>query len=259
MKTFVQCVKYKELLFLLVSRDIKLKYRRSILGYLWSIINPLMIMIIMTIVFSKMFRFNIENFPVYLLCGSLLFGFMQNSSVRALNSIIDNASLIKKIYVPKYIFTVSAVTSELINLLFAFFALLVVMFITGVPFTLYFLILIIPLIEIYVFCLGLGLFLAQAAVFFRDISYIWSVLCTAWMYLTPIFYPIELLPDSLRWIIIKFNPLYYFITAFRGSVLRDFDGLINENILYGAVAAIVFLLLGSWIYALNRNKFILHI
>jgi len=259
MELLLKHLKYKELFFTLISRDIKLKYRRSILGYFWTILNPLLTMIVMTIVFSNMFRFNIPNFPVYLLTGTLLFGYMQNSTNRALNSIIDNASLIKKTYVPKYIFTMSVVTSEFINLMFAFIALLLVILATGIPFTWYFLLIIIPLIELYIFCLGLGLFLAQTAVFFRDIQYIWSVLCTAWLYLSVIFYPIELLPETLQWIIKRFNPIYIFITAFRGCILQGSIPLKPHYFLYGATVSIVVLLLGAWVFALNRYKFILRI
>ncbi|MCL2792144.1 MAG: ABC transporter permease [Spirochaetaceae bacterium] len=258
MKLLLKHLKYKELLFNLISRDLKLKYRRSVLGYLWTILNPLLIMIVMTIVFSHMFRFRIQHFPVYLLTGTLLFGFMQTATIRALNSIIDNASLIRKTYVPKYIFTMSAITSELVNLLFALFALLFVILATGVPFTWYFLFIVVPLIQLYVFCLGVGLFLAQVAVFFRDIQYIWTVLCTAWMYLTPIFYPVELLPDTLQWIVMRFNPLYIYITAFRGCILPGI-ALQPEYFLYGAALAIVVLLLGALTFNLNKNKFILHI
>lgn len=102
-------MKYKDLLIQLVSRDIKLKYRRSFLGYLWSVLNPLFVMIIMTIVFSTMFSRNIENFPVYLFTGKMLFDFMSTSTNQAMTSVTGNAALLKKTYVPKYIFTLSKV------------------------------------------------------------------------------------------------------------------------------------------------------
>jgi lipopolysaccharide transport system permease protein len=252
-------LRYRELFFLLIEKDIKLKYRRSVLGYFWSILNPLMIMTVMTIVFSTMFRFNIEHYAVYLLIGNLLFSFLQNSSGRAMGSIIDSAALIKKTYVPKYIFTLSAVTSELVNLFFALIALLIVMLVTHVQFTWYFFLIIIPIFELYVFCVGVGLFLAQAAVFFRDIQYIWSVICMAWLYLTPIFYPIELLPDTLRWFITTFNPMYFYLSAFRGFALYGDNVEWTLSPLYGALTAVVFLILGTWSFSLNKNKFILYI
>ena len=122
--------KYKDLLTLLVTKNIKLKYRRSWLGYVWSVLNPLLIMIVMSIVFSTMFSRNIENFPVYLFCGQLLFNYMNQSTHQALSSITSNASLLKKTYVPKYIFTVAKITSGLLDLLFSMGALVIVMIVT---------------------------------------------------------------------------------------------------------------------------------
>ena len=112
--------RYKDLLAQLVSRDIKLKYRRSFLGYLWSVLNPLMTMAVMSVVFSQMFKKGIENYPVYLLSGNILYSFMRESTTHGLTSITGNASLLKKTYVPKYIFTLSKVTSDLVNLGFSF-------------------------------------------------------------------------------------------------------------------------------------------
>lgn len=172
---FKMLFKYKDLLILLVQRDIKLKYRRSFLGYVWSVLNPLLSMIVMVIVFSHMFSRGIENFPVYLICGNIMFNFMRDSSTQAMNSIISNAGLLKKVYVPKYIFTLSKVTSCFVNFLFSLGALLIVMIVTKTRFTLYFFMIVVPIAELYVFCLGLGMFLAAATVFFRDIRNIWSV------------------------------------------------------------------------------------
>jgi lipopolysaccharide transport system permease protein len=248
---------YRELLFQLVSRDIKLKYRRSVLGYIWSILNPLMVMIVMTIVFSSMFNRGIKNFPVYLLAGNILFTYMTGATNRALFSILVNASLLRKIYVPKYIFTLAAVTSELITMVFSLGALVIVMVATRVHFTWHFLLIIIPILELYVFTLGLGLFLAQAMVFFRDIQYIWSVICTAWTYLTPIFYPIEFLPDWLRRLVMRFNPMYYYITVFRNFTLNE-TAVWLPNIWYGALIAALMLLIGAWTFSWHKNKFILY-
>ena len=152
--------KYKDLLKLLVSRDLKLKYRRSFLGYVWSVLNPLLIMVVMTVVFSTMFSRNIENFPVYLFCGQLLFNFMNNSTHQAIDSITGNGALLKKTYVPRYIFTVSKITSGLMELVFSMGALLIVMIVTRARFTWYFILFPLVLLQLYLFCIGLGLFLS---------------------------------------------------------------------------------------------------
>lgn len=255
---FKMLFKYKDLLSLLVARDIKLRYRRSFLGYVWSVLNPLLSMLIMVIVFSNIFGRNIENFPVYLIIGNIMFSFMRESSTQAMGSIVASAALLKKIYVPKYIFTLSRVTSALVNLLFSLAALLLVMVVTGTRFTWYCLLIVIPIAELYVFCVGLGLFLAQANVFFRDTTNIWSVVTLGWMYLTPIFYSIDNLSGPLRTWIPRLNPMYIYITQFRDFVLSG-SGTWDALIWRGALVAVLMLAIGLWTFSKTKDKFILYI
>ena len=249
---------YRDLMKQLVSRDIKLKYRRSFLGYAWSVLNPLLIMIVMTVVFSTMFKRNIENFPVYLFCGQLLFNYMNNSTHQAIFSITGNAALLKKTYVPKYIFTVSKITSGLVDLVFSMGALVIVLIATRSPVSWHVLLTPIVLLELYLFCLGLGLFLSQANVFFRDTQYIYNAVTTAWMYLTPIFYPIDALPEQLKWCITYLNPMYYFVGQFRALV---YQGQMPEPFIMiaGVVAPIVMMLIGMWSFQRSEDRFILYI
>lgn len=257
-KTVQELWQYRDLLRLLVTRDIKLKYRRSFLGYLWSILNPLLIMVIMTIVFSSMFNRQIENFPVYLFTGKLLFDYMNGSTHQAIYSITGNAALLKKTYVPKYIFTVAKITSGLIDMIFSMGALLIVMIVTRSRFSWHFLLTPYVILELYVFCLGLGLFLAQANVFFRDIQYIYNALTTAWMYLTPLFYPLEALPDALEWCVNNLNPMYFFIGQFRDLIyLNKLPG--HLILIAGAVTPILMLLIGLWCFHKSEDRFILYI
>lgn len=249
---------YRFLMGQLVGKDIKLKYRRSFLGYLWSILNPLLVMVIMVIVFSSMFRSDIRNFPVYLIIGQTLFGFMSEATNQAIGSITGNAALLKKTYVPKYVFTVSKVTSSFVNTLFALGALVIVFIVCRVSVNIYYLFIPIILVQEYVFCLGLGMLLAQSSVFFRDIQYIYNALITAWTYLTPIFYPIALLPDQVRYLVENFNPMYLYITQFRQIVLED---TFPEPYLIGAgcIVAIGALFIGTWAFLKTQDKFILYI
>jgi lipopolysaccharide transport system permease protein len=252
-------LKYRELFFQLVLRDIKIKYRRSILGYVWSVLNPLLTMIVLIIVFSNLFARGVNHFPVYLLIGQLLFNFMMVSTSRSLTSVIDNASLLRKVYVPKYIFTFSTVTSELVTFFFSLGALLIVFIFTKAPISLRIFFIIIPIAEQYIFCIGLGLFLAQAAVFFRDIIYIWSVITTAWLYLSAIFYPVNILPDNLQYLVINFNPMYFYITMFRNFTIGGPNMGSLDLAIRGAVTAIIFLILGIASFSHNKNKFILYL
>ena len=143
--------RYKDLLRLLVIKSVKLKYRRSFLGYLWSVLNPLLIMIVITLVFSNMFRYEIKNYPVYLFTGRLLFTFLTNSTENAIYSITGNASLLKKTYVPKYIFTVAKVTSSLVDLIFSLGALVIVIIATGAELTWHAILFPMVLIQLYIF------------------------------------------------------------------------------------------------------------
>lgn len=249
---------YKPLLKQLVMKDIKLKYRRSFLGYVWSILNPLMIMIIMVLVFQNMFRFDIANYPVYLIIGQTIFNFVSEATNQAMWSITGNAALMKKTYVPKYIFTLSRVTSSFVNMVFALGAMLLVFIVCGISFNWYMLFIPVILIQVYIFALGLGFFLASGTVFFRDIQYIYSAFLTAWMYATPIFYPIVQLPLRMQWVIKHFNPLYAYITQFRAIVLY---GMCPDSrlVIYGFIVSFIMVGFGTWVFMKSQDKFILYI
>lgn len=251
-------VGYRDLLGQLVTKDLKLKYRRSFLGYFWSILNPLLIMLVMVVVFSSIFRFEVENYPVYLIIGQTIYNYVSNSTTHAIYSITDNGALLKKVYVPKYIFPFSKVTSDLLDFLFSLGAMVLVMVITRTPFSMYMILLPYVAIQLYIFSIGIGLFLAQASVFFRDIRYIYSVFLTAWMYATPIFYPISILPDKIKWIVTHLNPLYYYIEQFRCIVLeRSLPSLTLVS--RGCIISLIFLGVGLISFRKNQDKFILYI
>lgn len=248
---------YRELLKQLVLKDIKHKYRRSYLGYIWSILNPLMVMAVLVVVFSGLFRFEIPNFAVYLLCGQLVFNFMSEAATQASTAIIHNAPLLKKIYIPKEVFVVSRVTSALVNLFFSMIALVIVMFFTqaSISWSVFWLPIII--LEVYIFSLGVGLFLSAMNVFFRDTEYLWTVVSMTWMYLTPVIYPVSIIPKQYLWWYDK-NPMYSYIGQFRSSVLYGQSLGISE-VAYGFSAAIIAFMIGAWAFNRKKNDFILYI
>ena len=254
----IELLHYKELLRQLVIKDIKLKYRRSYLGYIWSILNPLLMMTVLVIVFSQLFRFDIPNFAVYLLSGQVLFSFLSEATTMAVSSIVGNAPLLKKTYVPKYIFTISKVTSSLVNLLFSLVALVLVMIFTQVSFTWNILWFPVVLLEVYVFSLGVSLILAATAVFFRDIQYLWGVFISIWMYFTPIIYPVSIISEEYRWWYDNLNPMYGYVTQFRDVVLNG-NPLPLEWLTQGFIVAFAFLFIGYWVFKRKQNQFILYI
>ena len=210
--------KYRPLIRELVTRDLKVKYRRSFLGYVWSILNPLLMMLLQTLVFSYMFRFQIENFPLYLICGNTLFNFFNESTNMGMGSVLGNSSLIKKVYVPKFIFPISRVVSSFVNLLFSLAAIILVMLITRSPFHLTILLVWAPLLLLFLFTCGMALLLSALAVYFRDLQYLYGIVTMAWMYATPLFYPISALPPFMV-AIVKLNPLYHYINCMRCLVM----------------------------------------
>lgn len=257
-------IKFIPLLIGLTGRDFKLKYRRSFLGILWSMLNPLLIMIVTTSVFSIILRVQPIDMPfaVYFITGSTLFNFFSEASSSSMSSIIYSASLIKKVYIPKYIFVLEKCSFSFINMLFSLIAMMgVILFyvITGeVQLHLTVFLIFIPMIFIFIFSVGVGLMLSALSVFFRDITHIWGVVMTAWMYLTPIIYPIETLRDhGLEWVV-RLNPLFYFVDDFRSLMIRGVFPEMDHFLISCGICGGT-LLLGMLIFRKFQDRFILHI
>jgi len=250
-------IKYKNLLLELVVRDIKIRYRKSVLGLFWTLLNPLLMMTVTTIVFSSLFRTNIPYFPVYFLTGSILFTFNSEATTQALTSIISNADLIKKVYIPKYLFPFSRVLSSLVNFVFAFIALLLVMVVTSTPFKPTILLSFIPLFYLLLFTTGLSLILSSVTVFFRDIHHLYGVFTLLWTYATPLFYPTSIIPEKFKWIFV-WNPLYYFIDYFRKLVLDGIIPNLSANLTCFLIGFLV-LIAGLVTFYKSQDRFILYI
>ncbi len=248
---------YSGLLRELVVRDIKVRYRRSFLGLLWTVLNPLLMMAVQTIVFSTFFKSSIVNFPVYLLIGNIVFSMNSDSTSQALTSIIGSAGLIKKVYIPKYLFPLSKVLSCLVNFGFSLIALIIVMLVTKSQFHFEMILSFVPLFYLLLFSIGLSLILSSITVYFRDIAHLYSVFITAWMYLTPIFYPMDMLPPQIQ-AIINWNPMYQYIKYFRLLIM---DGIVpawRTNLFCFGLGAIT-LVIGVYMFQELQDKFILHI
>lgn len=249
--------KYKSLIYELVIRDIKIRYKRSVLGLLWTLINPILMMTVMTLVFSNLFKFDIENFPIYLFAGNIMFSFMVEATTNALYSVTGNGSLIRKVYIPKYLFPLSKVLSSAVNLFFSFIAMMIVMAFTGVSFTPTLLLAPVLIIYLIIFCIGLGLILATLMVFYRDVAQLYSVITLAWMYLTPIFYPASLLSDKSQ-LFLSLNPMYHYIEYTRDIVLYNAVPSLTQNLTCIGIS-LVTLVLGLLVFYKKQDKFILYI
>lgn len=252
-----ELLQYRFLIHELVIRDIKKKYRRSVLGVVWSILNPLLMMSVTAMVFSTIFRFSVENYPLYLLIGQIMFTLYAESTNFAMSSIIENGSLIKKVYIPKYLFPLSRVISSCVNFLFTLPALIIIILVTGQPIHWQMLSFLIPLILFAFFCLGVGLFLATFAVYFRDVFHLYGVLLSLLNYATPIFYPEEIVPQKYLWLQ-QMNPLYYFCKAFREAL---YSGVIPDGMLLFqcVILAVVAMGIGVTVFRRKQNHFILYV
>ena len=249
--------RYGFLLHQLVSRDFKTKYKRSVLGMAWSFLNPLLTMAVQYIVFSTLFKSDIPNYPVYLLSGIVLFNFFNEAVSMGMTSITSNASLIKKVYMPKYIYPVSRVCSSLINFMLAIIPLFLVMLVTGTPFRPSLLLLVFDILCLLGFVTGMGLLLSTAMTFFQDTQFLWTVLSMIWMYLTPLFYPESIIPAQFL-TLYHINPMYQYITFARICII---DGVSPEPMAYlwCIVSSLVVLMIGLAAFKKHQDKFVLYL
>lgn len=247
--------KFKALLYELTTRDIKVKYRRSILGILWTVLNPLLMMLILCFVFSQLFRFDIENYAIYVLSGQVIFNYFQISTTDAMMSILNNGTLIKKVYIPKYMLVLVKILSGTVYLLASFAALLIVMGITGNRIRGTVIFFIIPFLCLILFSLGMGLLLASMTVKFRDIMHLYGVFCTALFYITPIIYPFSILPDYMKKVV-YYNPLTAIMDVFRVVVVEGQIPQI-ERVIYSILISVGMFLVGRTVFKKRQNSFIL--
>ena len=256
-KIFKNFAKYQFLLMELVKKDIKLKYRRSYLGILWTLLEPLMTTAVLTFVFAGRLGGNDPTFPVYILAGRLLYTFFANSTKTAMKSIRSNGAMIKKVYVPKYIYPFSSILSNYVIFGISLIILFAAMLVFHVKFTIYFLQIIIPLFLLLVLALGVGMILATMAVFFRDLEYLWSVALMMIMYTSAIFYRVSKMEFGDKEWVLRVNPLYVIIVNFRNAI---YGVPLDQNaLMLSAIYGFGSLMLGILLFYKKQDKFILNI
>ena len=239
----------------LIKKDIEIKYRSSILGVLWTLLEPLLTMIVLTIVFSEMLGGGDPFFPVYILSARLLYTFYSNGSKVALKSIRSNAAMISKVYVPKYMYPLAAVLSNYVIFLISLIALVLVMAFMKVPITWYILEAIVPLIIVGLLTLGTGMLMSTLNVFFRDLEYLWGVALMLIMYTCAIFYKVDKI-TRFKWIF-KINPLYSCIVNFRNAIFGE--PLDMYHVFYSLGFSVVLLVVGTLLFWKKQDDFILYI
>jgi homopolymeric O-antigen transport system permease protein len=241
--------RYKYLILQLTRRDILARYKRSFLGVAWTMLNPLGMMVVLSIVFSQLFS-TVESYPAYILSGLIAWNFFAQGTNAAMSGLVWGGSLIQRIYIPRTSFGVSAIGTALVNLLLSLVPLLLVMLVTRTPINLAIFFLPISIISLACFALGIGLILSTMAVYFPDVAEMYQIILLAWFYLTPIIYPEEILPANLHWIL-KLNPMYYLINLFRLPLLY---GRIPtfEEFLPAALCGIGALIFG-WIFFTSKS------
>lgn len=250
-------LRYRNLVFHLVKRNITARYKRSFLGIGWTLLDPLLTMIVMAVVYSALFRNQINDFPVFLLCGIVVWTFFSQASTQAMTDIMYSGLLLGKVYLPKSVFAVSAVGTGLVNLLISLIplAFFVVIFQRPINWTLLFL----PIAVVFLsaFTLGLGLFMSALAIFFADMVNIFGILLRLLLYLSGIFYYTESLPEWLAWMV-RLNPTYHMIRLFRDPI---FEGILPrwESIIYTGVWAILMFFLGYWYFTRRADEFVYRI
>lgn len=247
----------KFLLKQLVKKDLTSKYKDSVLGILWSFFNPLLIMLVFTAIFSMLFGRSIENYPVYFLSGRLIYDFYNAGTKGAMRSIKRNGTLLKKLYIPKHMFSISAVCYEFINFLISFVILFGVMIITGAQFHWTTILAIVPIALLVCLIFGVGLILAVCNTYFSDIGHLYNVFTLVLMYASALFYPMEIVPAVVQKIF-TLNPVYSAISCFRECVVYGvFPNL--STLSYLAVFSITTLLIGIILFNIYDKKLSLEI
>ena len=258
--------RYQFLMSQLITRDFKVKYKRSVLGVVWSLLYPVLMMTVMAMVFSQMFRFSVEgiNYLVYLMTGIVMFQYFSEATNNAMTSVVGNFGLINKVYIPKYIFPVAKCIFVGINFVLTLIPWLILIILTQFglgtyPASINWYYLLIPYIFLcfFLFTVGIGLLLSCISVFLRDMFYIYGIILTIWNYFTPVFYSIDILPASLQ-TLFKFNPLYQFITSVRSIVLYGARPSITTLVILGLIGVST-LLIGAFVFKKKQDKFIYYI
>jgi ABC-type polysaccharide/polyol phosphate export permease len=254
---FVDSYQYRELIWALALKELKIRYKRSFLGFMWALLNPAFMMLVLTLVFSTIMRFPIPHYAIFLLSVLLPWTFFSQTLSYAVEAIVTNGDLIKKVAVPKLVFPMAAVVSNMINLLLSLIPLMILVPLMHHPFYWTWLYLPVPVLALVIFTTGLTFLFAAANVYYRDVAHILQVVLSAWFYVTPIIYSIDMMPAHFKWIF-KLNPIIYVINGFRLSV---YYGQLPKypSIIASFVCAFVSLIVGFSLFKKYQETFVYYV
>ncbi|MCU1291297.1 MAG: type transporter [Bryobacterales bacterium] len=249
--------KYRELIWALALKELTIRYKRSVLGFLWALLNPMLLMIVMSVVFSTIMAAGIHHYAIFILSALVPWMFFSQSLTYAVESIVGNADLIKKVSVPKIVFPVAAVLSNVINLMLSLIPLALIVLLLGHPFYWTWILLPIYIVALAIFTLGCSLFFATANVYYRDVAHIVQIVMNMWFYLTPILYTIEQIPARWRWLF-KFNPIIFVLNDFRLSV---YWGLLPTfwSVVASFLCAGLAFLIGYAFFRKHQSEFVFYV
>ena len=245
--------RYRDLIYQLIRRDIVTRYKRSALGIGWTMLQPLGMMVIMTIVFSSLFK-SVEGYPVYVLSGLIAWTFFSQSTTATIHQVVWGGALFRRIYMPHTAFAVSAIGTGVVNLILSLIPLLIIILITGLKWHWSLLFLPVSMLLLAAFALGMGLIMSTMAVHFPDVVEMYQIILVAWMYLTPIIYPADILPEPYGKFILALNPMYHLVQLFRIPIYEGVLPSWNEIIL-SSLIALVTLSVGWFYYSKKADEF----
>jgi ABC-type polysaccharide/polyol phosphate export permease len=251
LEEFKAIFNYRYLVFQMVRRDVLTRYKRSALGVAWTMLNPLGIMLILTIVFSRAFGGSQPGYAAYVLSGLIAWNFFAQTTNAATLHLVWGGSLLQKIYIPRTSFAVSAVGTGLVNVLLSLIPLVIVMLIIQVPLRWTIILLPIPILFLAMFALGIGLLISTMAIYYADIAEMYVIALTAWMYLSPVIWPPDVLPEAYRIWIVRLNPMYYLIELFRTPIFYGEVPDLSLLLISGAIA--IFTLFVGWMFFTQKS------
>ena len=254
---FRDTYRYRELIWALALKELRVRYKRSVLGFLWALLNPALLMVVLTLVFGTIMRFSIDHYAVFLLSTLLPWTFFSQSLAYSVESIVGNGDLLKKVRIAQLVFPVAAVVSNIINFLLSLLPLMLLIALMRFPLHWTWVYLPVPMLGLFLFTLGTAFFFATINVFYRDVSHIVQILLSAWFYFSPVIYSLDFVSSKYRWLF-RINPMLYVLNGFRLAV---YYGMLPslKSVGMSLACEIIALIVGFAVFRRYQNSFVYYV